>query len=389
MFVNIKNIMPSSMDKRKYCMISGLLLSIVPLLIILAQLSSEKFPGLDNQERILQVRSRELVGKGCPDATWQDPDCWKDVALEDLPALPVMAQRCRDDGPPGGGPPRTLYATFTLGAWEKTYAHLASLSRVKEDIDLVVFDDGSQDQTLEKLKELGIKHVTTTKPPQGVTYVWNLAYTYFWAHCYDYLFMTNNDVLVPSGAFSKVLSALVDADCNMAGPLTTWKGAGRNAGYQAVNKQHPKFRQPEGMGFLERVARAGQQSEQNRDIEKLFKATQLVQDAIEKNCNSNPNADVKTVVADHPLTSINGFYFALRKDSLAVRFDDYHLLDPSNRNIRNEYDLQGRIVKEIDNARICIVRNAYVYHFKGSTIPLNVDREKWGKVMQKQRNKGK
>ena len=44
-------------------------------------------------------------------------------------------------------------------------------------------------------------------PPNtlGVTFLWNMAYRYWKRHGYSYLFISNNDVLVPDGVINRLV----------------------------------------------------------------------------------------------------------------------------------------------------------------------------------------
>mmetsp|Transcript_20627 Transcript_20627/g.26746 ORF Transcript_20627/g.26746 Transcript_20627/m.26746 type:complete len:397 (-) Transcript_20627:115-1305(-) len=379
------------MEKSRISYFTTFTVVIVVLLTIILQnhtfttkLNTQRSLHLDIGQQLPLEQSPSEHRQGCDDPLWREMDCWNDVLIQDIPPLPVLRERCNAENRTDGEKKRVLYTTNTLGNWPKTHAHLLSLQSIEYAVDLVVVDDGSEDQTQEEVIKHGFKLVTNGNPPQGVTYAWNIAYAYFWAHCYDYIFITNNDVLVPYGAYSKIISALEDYHCAIAGPLSTKVGAGNNAKIQAITVVHPSMKHEEVVQFLENVANTGATSHQSAKVSEILNASNKVQSILSSKFRNYPWGRIHELSGNHSQSGrLNGFYFALTKDSFDARYDDHHLLDPKNRNLRNEYDIQNRLSQR--NGKLCVVRDAFIYHFKGSTIPRKgVDREHWGKNIQLQ-----
>ena len=53
----------------------------------------------------------------------------------------------------------------------------------------------------------------------GLTHSWNLAYKYFIENDYDFLFISNNDVLIPEQTLDLLSSSLLNSDCYICSTL--------------------------------------------------------------------------------------------------------------------------------------------------------------------------
>ena len=72
----------------------------------------------------------------------------------------------------------------------------------------------------------------------------------------------------------------------------------------------------------------------------------------------------------------SGFFFALRKSVAGVALSSTELWPPTLRNLGQEGNLYQRL-RRAGGYKMCLNVCSFVYHFKGGTIPLNVDRDKW------------
>lgn len=76
------------------------------------------------------------------------------------------------------------------------------------------------------------------------------------------------------------------------------------------------------------------------------------------------------------MPGFSGFFFALRRSVARAAHSPAELWPPSLRNLGQEDELFRRL-KRAGGYKMCLNVCAFVYHFKGATIPLNVDRDKW------------
>ncbi|CAM9768047.1 unnamed protein product, partial [Heterosigma akashiwo] len=213
-------------------------------------------------------------------------------------------------------------------------------------MDLLVIDDGSRDETLDELKSRGIKVIRTPNPPQGVTYAWNLGYAYFWANCYEHVFITNNDVVLPIGSIEGMQQGLSSGACDIVGPVSTATGAGRNTQNQAAGLRWASLRESK-----------------DPTVRKSWEF--LNQHWFRRHLDPMNPLDGKG-----PATYLNGFFFGLNKKSLAASFDDNHLFNPQRRNTGNEMELQARAVSI--GQTLCVAISSFVFHLKGQTIPMTI-----------------
>lgn len=227
---------------------------------------------------------------------------------------------------------KTLLAITAANQWEYTEACLLSLQTCDlADIDVVVFDDASKDNTPGHCSEMGITCITKPKP-LGLTDSWNRAYAHYKAGNYENLIISNNDILVPRGALDALINGLNDY-C-IVGPLSTEKGVGHQP-EQYVGKHHTLATNPaEPDNF------------------------QLIQDEL------NPGT------ATSQLNYVNGFCFAMNRDIVNYELPDGNLFDPKHINVGNEDELCGRVKPSIG-----VALGSFIFHFKGVSFPGSINEQ--------------
>lgn len=95
---------------------------------------------------------------------------------------------------------KTLVAITTFNHCEYTRRCLETLMGVSQEVK--VYDDCSTDGTRELCQEFKIPFLSNRRP-QGLTSLWNQAYREFVDRNYEYLIISNNDVLFPRGALDQ------------------------------------------------------------------------------------------------------------------------------------------------------------------------------------------
>mgnify|MGYP001985135765 CR=1 FL=1 len=205
------------------------------------------------------------------------------------------------------------------------------------NVDIVVFDDASNDGTIEWCRDNNIT-IVTKESAKGLTNSWNLAYQLFKEEGYKHLIFSNSDIVVPKHALDNLLSQ--NEKFIIVSPLSTKKGAGHQP-LQDVRSYHK---------FIEN--------------EYDFLNTQIIQDSISLNSKAG---STKTV------NYINGFFFAVNRDVINYEYSDNELFNPENHNVGNENELCEKVTQPI-----AIVIDSYVFHFKGVSIEVtNMDHQNY------------
>ena len=120
---------------------------------------------------------------------------------------------------------RMLIAVTTCNnAW--LVDRFLELSERPPFVDYVIIDDYSQDDVAAVAEKHGVRHVRTLFP-RGLTYGWNIAYKLFRNEGYEFLVISNNDVVIPRGAMASMQAAMREhPEFSIVGPLTHPRGLG-------------------------------------------------------------------------------------------------------------------------------------------------------------------
>ena len=137
---------------------------------------------------------------------------------------------------------KILLVITTYNQSEYTKLCFDSLKKLDEDVDVLVIDDCSTDDTLLLCKEY-YHEVIAKKEGKGLTHSWNLGYEEFknrWGvhgehDNYDYLILANNDILIPSSAISELENTFEKWPFSLIVPLSTSLGVGHNQ-QQSIEK---------------------------------------------------------------------------------------------------------------------------------------------------------
>ena len=78
-----------------------------------------------------------------------------------------------------------------------------SIRNIENDVDVLVIDDCSTDDTIELCKEYN-HEVIVKETGLGLTDSWNKGYVEFKDRKYDYFILANNDILIPNGAITEL-----------------------------------------------------------------------------------------------------------------------------------------------------------------------------------------
>lgn len=200
------------------------------------------------------------------------------------------------------------------------------------EMDIAVFDDYSRDRTEEVCRRFGVEFFGRQKP-EGLTYSWNQAYCVFLERDYDYLIISNNDILFPKGALEELIRTLKSYP--MAGLLTR-------------KNDCPDWN---------RFQSAEQYSELASDFVDNPENYQQVQ-------NHLVALNLEPISIKH----LYAFCFGISRAIKVFEFQPGVLFNPANKIVGQERDLGGRI------GAFAVCRKAFVYHFQGISAgryPLN------------------
>lgn len=233
---------------------------------------------------------------------------------------------------------KTLLAFTTANQLEYNIKGIRSILKNKPNyIDLVVFDDASNDGTVEWCRSNNIS-IITKKSAMGLTHSWNLAYEKFKKENYKHIIFSNSDIIVPKKSLELLLQE--NEKFIIVSPLSTKKGVGHQP-LQDVRLYH-----------------------QLKHDEYDFENTQLIQDYIAENPLPEGAKEV-----DY----INGFFFSVNRDVIKYEYSETELFDPETVNVGNEEELCRKVKQPI-----AIAVNSYIFHFKGVSLEVtNMDNQSY------------
>lgn len=212
---------------------------------------------------------------------------------------------------------------------KKCFESIVKIPNMFTDYDVVVYDDFSTDSTEALCKDYDIEFITTDKP-RGLTYNWNRAYKRWQQGDYKYLYIVNNDIMIPKGALDYMNLQLRTYPFIV--PVSSRKGVG-----------HSKEQAIEGLCKNMPDAYAFDPDNYQRVQNKL--------------ANRNKGK------APKKLGNWSGFFFGFNKDIKKAEFQSGILFDPKRTMVHQESDLMRRVRNKDVNPRVCL--QSFVYHFKG------------------------
>mgnify|MGYP003140723222 FL=1 len=128
---------------------------------------------------------------------------------------------------------KTLLVITTYNQSEYTKLCFESLKKIDDDIDVLVIDDCSTDDTVDLCNTYGYE-VITKDEGKGLTHSWNLGYDRFKKDNYEYFIIANNDILIPNGAISELEDTFEKWPFSLIVPTSTTLGVGHNAQFQSI-----------------------------------------------------------------------------------------------------------------------------------------------------------
>ena len=215
-----------------------------------------------------------------------------------------------------------------LGFTKKCFKSIEGNSFISDNFNITIYDDFSTDGTKEFCKKNDIHFVTTDKP-RGVTYSWNQAYKRFQQNNYKYLFIVNNDILIPPGSVENLCNWL--DKYSLVTPMSSSKGVGHSKG-QSVHKYAP--------------------------IEDSYAHNPLNYIEIQTKVQ-----EINKGKEPRELNHFSGFFFGLNKSIKKAEYQKGILFNPANIMIHQEGDLKWRLKRNKMLPVVCL--QSFVYHFKG------------------------
>jgi GT2 family glycosyltransferase len=236
---------------------------------------------------------------------------------------------------------------YTIQAMDSYYKSLDK----KYNYVLIIVDDGSKDNTkrffMKKREKLeNICYIRITKN-SGVTKTWNQA-IYFALKKINphYLFLINNDIILPKGVLSRLLDHLKNnKEIGIIGPLTNTPG---HQTKQNIKEFLPNYHPKDSMEEIQRA------------YGKL---------------NGNKLQEVGY---------INGFFMGFKKQTFEgniyskFMWKTYYF-NPFIRDFKNEDEFQNRL----KNTKIAIASDSFVFHYKDVTCKRNCS--SWTEVYRREK----
>jgi len=245
---------------------------------------------------------------------------------------------------------RTLLVITTYNQSEYTRACFESLRNIEDDVDVLVIDDCSTDDTIELCKEYN-HEVIVKETGLGLTDSWNRGYYEFkqrWIYDesgqddnYDYLILANNDILIPKGAITELKNTFQKWPFNMVVPTSTTYGVGHNREQSIENYYQgiaPNCNEPKNY-----------QNTQDRVLE-------IREDLITKNN--------LYLLDPSRMKMFNGFFFMMNRNIINYQNSDKELFEPKYLMTKNEDEFNwSKLIPNNDFAAIC--KTSFIFHYKG------------------------
>lgn len=245
---------------------------------------------------------------------------------------------------------RTLLVITTYNQSEYTKACFESLRNIEDDVDVLVIDDCSTDDTIELCKEYN-HEVIVKETGLGLTDSWNRGYYEFkqrWVYDesgqddnYDYLILANNDILIPRGSITELKRTFHKWPFNMVVPTSTTYGVGHNREQSIEN-------------YYESIASMCNQPE----------SYQNTQDQILKIKSDLEKANNLYLLDPKRMKMFNGFFFMMNRNIINYQNSDKELFEPKYLMTKNEDEFNwSKLIPNNDFAAIC--KTSFIFHYKG------------------------
>ena len=229
-----------------------------------------------------------------------------------------------------------------------------SLKKLDDDVDVLVIDDYSTDDTVKLCEEYGYE-VITKDEGLGLTDSWNKGYYEFKNRNYDYLIIANNDILIPKGAINELVESFNQWPYSLIAPTSTTRGVGHNAQFQSIelfyNGLSPDCDDP---NFYQET------QDRMLDMKK-----QLIKD---NNLYILDTARMKM---------FNGFFFMMNRNIINYEHTDTELFKPEFIMTKNEDIFNwDNLIPNNDFSAVC--KTSFIFHYKGVTTKGDLrNNDKW------------
>tara|TARA_R110000851_G_scaffold301253_1_gene457613 strand:+ start:79 stop:909 length:831 start_codon:yes stop_codon:yes gene_type:complete len=245
---------------------------------------------------------------------------------------------------------KTLLVITTYNQSKYTKLCFDSLKNLEDDIDVLVVDDCSTDDTVKICKEYGYE-VITKEEGLGLTDSWNRGYYEFKSRWiknksgfddnYDYFILANNDILIPKGAITELKNTFAKWPFSLVVPTSTTNGVGHNTEQSVENHYQGMLPYCNDPNYYQEMQDKILNMKIN--IEKLNNLYQL---------------DPKR------MKMFNGFFFMMNRNIINYEHSDKELFEPKFIMTKNEDEFNwSNLIPNNDFAGLC--KTSFVFHYKG------------------------
>jgi len=236
---------------------------------------------------------------------------------------------------------KILLAITTYNQSNYTRMCFESLKKLDDDMDVIVIDDFSTDDTVDVCKEYGYE-CETKKEPMGLTNSWNSAYSHFKSDDeYDYLIIANNDILIPKGALGELVESFEQWPYTMIVPMSTTNGVGHNPTQSIEN-------------YYQGMAPSCNDPKYYQEIQ------DKILDVKEQTRKSNNLYMLDTC----RMKMFNGFFFMMNRNIINYEHDNDILFNPDFNMTKNEDEFNwSKLIPNNDFPAIC--KTSFIFHYKG------------------------
>jgi glycosyltransferase involved in cell wall biosynthesis len=236
---------------------------------------------------------------------------------------------------------KILLVITTYNQSEYTKLCFDSLKKSNDNFDVLVVDDYSTDDTVEFCNEYGYE-VIMKNEGKGLTHSWNLGYSRFKDGDYTYLIIANNDILIPDGALSELVSVYQKWPYTLVVPLSTTNGAGHNAQQQSVEVYY------DGINSM------------CNNPENYQKTQDTILD-IKMDVSKSNNLYMFDPVR---MKMFNGFFFMMNRNVVNYEYDKDVLFNPNLNMTKNEDEFNwAKLIPNNDFPAVC--KTSFIFHYKG------------------------
>lgn len=233
---------------------------------------------------------------------------------------------------------RILVAITSANNIEYTENCIKSLKKCSHpcELDIMVFDDASTEDISGVCERNGIELYSNLQS-QGLTSLWNAAYSYFEKHKeYTHLIITNNDVIFSNMSIEKMFHDMNDFNFVIVGPMSNKPGA--------YHFQKPNLENLDDISQIEQIS---------NELDLIY----------------------KNQVLAIPVNKIGGFCFMLNREVEKIKNSVEYLIPPHLINVGNDDWLCDEIRQQFPN-RVGLSLTSFIYHYKAITTRwLSGDRE--------------